>query len=263
MVARLLASLMVALAGLALASCDGLAAGPPDSPTHRFTIQTDLDELRAREGEDADIAALMQQAAQVITRRVEGIGGYVHAISHDTDGSIVLETSGLENGRELAEMFGTEGELDLRMVDSSAPFSDLMNGIAPPGTEILPFFDEHGYPLAVRRLGGISGDTITSAAASRDSMTGEPVIAITLDQRGAQQLAQLSTDHVGEQMAVVFDGKIVMAPILQAPILGGQLQISGGDFTDESANRMAVMLRSGMLRTPFTLVAVEVLDPAN
>ncbi len=60
-------------------------------------------------------------------------------------------------------------------------------------------------------------------------------------------------------MAILIDDEIVTAPILQEPILGGQLQISG-DFTASSAEELAIMLSSGALPAPFEIIGERSLD---
>lgn len=257
---RIAAVLLLAVASLGFASCDSLAAlTQADNPTHRFVIEADLERIAEMTGAEADLDAIMQESMDVITRRVEGAGGHTQSITYQGDGVVVLETSGLEGGADLVELIGSTGELDFRMVDHTAPYADVIEGIAPPGSEVLPMAEgDYASPLAVRRLGGISGATITSAVPGLDSMTDQPVISITFNERGAAQLAELTRNNVGQQMAIVLDDLILSAPVIQEPIFGGSLQLAGG-FTVEGADRLAVMLNSGALPAPFTLAEENVI----
>jgi preprotein translocase subunit SecD len=70
----------------------------------------------------------------------------------------------------------------------------------------------------------------------------------------------MTGQRVGLPMAVVLDGVVLAAPIIREPILGGSGQISGG-FTIESANNLAILLRSGALPAPLTIVEERTLEP--
>lgn len=260
---RFMAVVLVATASLGLAACDLLAAAPDDQ-THRFVIQADLAQLEALTDEDTSLDDLLAESAQVISRRVDSTGSRIRSISYTADGAIVLEVSGPVDGAALSALIGPTGELEFRMVDSSALPMDLYDGIAPPGSEILRMADEnYDQPLAVRRLGGISGERLTSAVTGMDPMTNEPVVNLAFDERGGRQLARLTSENVGGQMAVVLDDEVLMAPIINEPVLGGQLQVAGG-FTVEEADQLAIILNSGALPpTPFTLVEEIVLPQSR
>ena len=107
--------------------------------------------------------------------------------------------------------------------------------------------------LAVRRHVEVDGANLTSATAGQDSRRGEWVVNFALDRVGAKRFADVSTQHVGEPFAIVLDNKVISAPVIREPILGGQGQISG-NFTVEGANDLAVLLRAGALPAPLTVV---------
>lgn len=254
---RITALTMLALACLSLAACD-LAA--TSTPTKRFVIQADLDEIAQSADDETSVDDLLAESMEVIRRRV---GSDFHSITYGGDGRIVLETTGSVEGPALAVLLGATGELEFRLVDPYALPRDVNDGIANPGSEILPMADvTYGGSMAVRRLGGISGDFVVSARSGIDDYSGEPVVFIGFDEQGQRQLARLTTENVGAQLAVVYDDEILMAPIIHEPILGGGLQVAGG-FTEESANELAIILASGMLPTPFTLVEETVIQPAD
>lgn len=261
--ARLAALLLVATASLGLAACDLLATAPED-PTHRFVIQADLAELEALVDEDTSLDDLLAESTEVISRRVDSTGSRIRSISYTADGTIMLEVTGPVDGAAVSALIGPTGELEFRMVDSNALPMDVNDGIAPPGSEILRMSDEnYDQPLAVRRLGGISGQRLTSAMTGMDPITNEPVVNLAFDERGGAQLARLTSENVGRQMAVVLDDEVLMAPIINEPVLGGRLQVAGG-FTVEEADRLAIILNSGALPpTPFTLVEESVIAPAD
>ena len=138
------------------------------------------------------------------------------------------------------------------MVDLDALPDEIDQGQARPGSEILQMADG-SMAIAIRRTGGISGDHIINAISGFDRWTNEPIVTITFDEDGAKKLAQVTRENVSKPMAIVLDGKVISAPNINEPILGGALQVSGG-FTVGSAHELAIMLRSGSLPVPFVVL---------
>ncbi len=76
---------------------------------------------------------------------------------------------------------------------------------------------------------------------------------LSFDAAGARRFAKLTTEHVGERFAIVLDGKVLSAPTIREPIPGGRGQISGG-FNLQGAKDLAVLLRSGALPAPLSVI---------
>jgi protein-export membrane protein SecD len=100
----------------------------------------------------------------------------------------------------------------------------------------------------------LTGQNLVDAQASFDSRTGEPVVTFRFDSAGAKRFGKITQENVGLPFAVLLDNKVITAPRINEPILGGTGQISG-NFTVERANDLAVLLRSGAL--PAKLTAIE------
>ena len=99
----------------------------------------------------------------------------------------------------------------------------------------------------------LQGDRLTQAAAGFDHMTNEPVVTFRLDAIGAKRFGEITRDNVGRPFAIVLDGKVLSAPVIREPIIGGSGQISG-NFTVQRANDLAVLLRSGALPAKLTVI---------
>ena len=103
-------------------------------------------------------------------------------------------------------------------------------------------------------MGGIRGDNLVGAQQTFDPQTNDPVVSITFDQQGGARFANLTRENVNKPFAIILDGKVLSAPNINEPILGGSASISGG-FTTETANNLAISLRSGAL--PVDLAVIE------
>jgi preprotein translocase subunit SecD len=87
------------------------------------------------------------------------------------------------------------------------------------------------------------------------------VVTFRFTARGARAFGLLTQHNVGRPFAIVFDGKILSAPVIREPILGGFGQISGA-FTTQQANDLAVLLRVGTLPLDLNLVEQKTVESA-
>ncbi|WPZ05120.1 protein translocase subunit SecD [Blastomonas marina] len=214
-------------------------------------------------GMDMAVNNAMETAVEVVRKRIDALGTREPTIIRQGDNRIVVQVPGLQDPGELKALLGQTASLEFKLVDVEASAADTQAGIARPGSQILPGApgsDYEGATLAVRRLGGIKGDTLTDARQSFDPQTNEPVVNITFDSSGGQRFAKLTRENVNRPFAIILDDQVLSAPNINEPILGGTAQISGG-FTVESANNLAISLRSGALPVDLAIVEERTVGP--
>ncbi|MBL4791640.1 protein translocase subunit SecD [Citromicrobium bathyomarinum] len=212
---------------------------------------------------DNAVTQAMDSATDVVRRRIDELGTREPTIIRQGDTRIVVQVPGLQDPEQLKELLGQTARLEFKLVDRDALPSDVAQGIAPPGSEIFPYAagsNFEGQNIAVRRLGGIQGDNLTGAQASVDPQTNENVVNIQFDQQGGQRFAQLTTQNVGYPFAIILDGEVLSAPNINEPIRGGSAQIAGS-FTADSANALAISLRSGALPVDLAIVEERTVGP--
>jgi preprotein translocase subunit SecD len=107
----------------------------------------------------------------------------------------------------------------------------------------------------------LTGASLTDARVSIDSQYNEPYVSITFDGTGARQFARITGDNVGRRLAIVLDGVIYSAPVIQEKIPGGQARITGY-FTMDEARFLAIALRSGALPAPVTILENRTVGPS-
>ena len=201
------------------------------------------------QGLEQAVTDAMDSATEVVRKRIDSLGTREPTIIRQGDSRIVVQVPGLQDPDALKELLGQTARLEFKLVDQTALPSDVAAGVAPPGSEIVPYAEttaQAGTSLAVRRLGGIRGDNLVGAQQTFDPQTNEPVVSITFDQQGGARFANLTRENVNKPFAIILDGKVLSAPNINEPILGGSASISGG-FTTETANNLAISLRSGAL----------------
>jgi protein-export membrane protein SecD len=108
-------------------------------------------------------------------------------------------------------------------------------------------------PYVIRKQALVSGENLVDAQPGFDQRTNEPIVTFRFDSTGAKRFARATQENVGLPFAIILDGKVVSAPVIREPILGGSGQISGR-FTVPEASDLAVTLRSGALPAKLTVI---------
>lgn len=199
----------------------------------------------------------MGAAVEVVRKRIDKMGTREPTIVRQSSSRILVQVPGLSDPKKLKDQLGQTAKLEFKLVDVNATQADRAQGVAQAGTQLVPFADpakDGIVPLAVYRLGGITGDRLTKASAGNDDRNNQPIVEIAFDQQGGAKFAKLTSENVGRPFAIILDGKVISAPNINEPILGGQARISG-NFTPETAQQLAINLASGAL--PVDLKVVE------
>src|SRR5437764_798961 len=158
----------------------------------------------------------------------------------------------VEETEALKKLIGQTARLEFKLVDLSANPQDVQQGRAPPGSQVLPMADGSSF-MAVKRRVMVSGDQLTDASQGYDQ-DGRPDINIRFNTAGARRFGRATQENVGKPFAIILDDKVLSAPNINEPILGGSAQITGS-FTVQSAHDLAVSLKSGKL--PVKLNVIE------
>jgi len=214
-------------------------------------------------GIDTAVSNAMASATEVVRKRIDSLGTREPTIIQEGKTRIVVQVPGLDDPEELKTLLGQTAKLEFKLVDGNALPADIARGVAPPGSEIVPYGAGTlgaGTSIAVVRLGGIRGDSLIDAKQSFDAQTNEPVVDIAFDQQGGAKFAKLTSENAGKPFAIILDGKVLSAPNINEPIIGGRAQISGG-FTTQEATQLAISLRSGALPVDLKVVEERTVGP--
>ena len=151
-------------------------------------------------------------------------------------------------------LLGKTARLEFKLVDLNADPALVAQGRAPVGSQVLSYPDSPSGKIAVQRRAMVTGDQLIDAQQGFDQTSNRPVVNIRFDGAGGRRFAKVTQENVGKPFAIILDDVVLSAPNINEPILGGAAQISG-NFTVESANQLAISLRSGKL--PVALKVVE------
>jgi preprotein translocase subunit SecD len=200
---------------------------------------------------DAQAAKAVDQSIEVIRRRIDELGTKEPDIRRQGTNRISIAAPGESDPKKLQAIVGQTAKLTFQMVDETADMAQAQAGRVPPGAVLVPG-DEVQPFYVVKRRALVTGEMLTDAQASFDQQTGQPVVSFRFNGLGARRFADATAQNVGKRFAIVLDNKVISAPNINEPITGGSGQISG-NFTTESANNLAILLRAGALPAPLTI----------
>jgi preprotein translocase subunit SecD len=194
----------------------------------------------------------MSVARDVVRRRIDPSGTKEITVITEGGNRILVEVPGVEDPEALKRLIGQTARLEFKLVDLSADPREVQQGRAPPGSQALPMADGNGF-MAVKRRVMVSGDQVVKANQGYDQ-DGRPDIELGFNTAGARRFARATQENTGKPFAIILDDKVLSAPNINEPILGGNAQITGS-FTVQSAHDLAVSLQSGKL--PVKLNVIE------
>ena len=191
------------------------------------------------------------QAIEIVRRRVDEIGTNEPNILKRGNDRILVELPGLDNPDRIKNLLGKTANLTFRFV--------VLGDEESFGTEKL-LFDDGSEAIVSKRI-IMSGDNLVDAQPRMDNQTNQTVVTFNLDRVGAKKFAKATSSGVGKKLAIILDGRIISAPNIVEPIIGGAGRITG-DFTFQTATDLALLLRSGALPAPMKIIE-EIGDSEN
>ena len=192
----------------------------------------------------------IDQSLEIVRRRIDEVGTKEPSIVRRGNNRILIELPGLDDPARIKKLLGKTAKLTFRLVsEEDTEFS----------SELIPF-ENTDEKINVNKRIVVSGDNLLNAIPKLDNQTNQAVVSFTFDRIGAKKFGRATTDNVGKRLAIILDDKVVSAPQIQEPILGGNGQITG-NFTFQSASDLALLLRSGALPAPLNIIEERTVGP--
>ena len=207
------------------------------------------------------IRQAVDQSIQVLAKRVDALGTVEPSIQRQGADRVLIQVPGLDDPTRLKAVIGQTAKLTFRLVDTSVTAEQAQQGRISSESEVVKASAKEGgnsYVLEKRII--VSGEDLTDAQPGFDQRTSEPIVTFRFNTRGALAFARVTQENVGRPFAIVLDNEVISAPVIREPITGGSGQISG-NFTVEQANDLAVVLRSGALAAPMTIIEERNVGP--
>jgi preprotein translocase subunit SecD len=191
-------------------------------------IEIRLAEDAARELQDSAV----RQSLEIVRRRIDEVGTREPTIQRQGEDRILVQVPGEKNPDSIKRLLGQTAKLTFHLVDLETPVQQALSGNLPPGSELLPSDENDGSGRAaqyvVRKRVEVSGESLVDAQPTY--YQNHPVVSFRFDSVGARKFGNVTRDHVNELLAIVLDGRVISAPRIDEPILGGS-GIIRGSFT--------------------------------
>ncbi|HKY94331.1 MAG TPA: protein translocase subunit SecD [Kiloniellales bacterium] len=201
-------------------------------------------------------ANVVVQAVEIVSRRVDETGTREASVQRQGDLRILLQVPGADPD-ELKRILGTVAKMTFRFV-----LTDADPAAPPAGSSVLEISGEEGQPspgkLVVEDRIMVSGESLVDAQLGYQQ--NEPVVTFRFDGPGGKAFCDATSNNVGRLFAIVLDNKVISYPRIREPICGGSGNISGS-FTQESASRLALLLRAGALPAPLKILEERTVGP--
>ncbi len=210
------------------------------------------------------VSSAASASIETVDRRVNQMGTSESTVVRQGSDRILVQFPGLKDTKQLKDLIGQTAKLTFHAVHPSTTAEEAKQTRAPLGYKVYPGVDgesEGGRTYLLQEAPIVSGEDLTDAQPGFEQRTNEPIISFRFNQSGSRKFGNFTKDNVGQPFAIVLDDKVLSAPVIREPILGGSGQISGS-FTVDSASTLAVQLRSGALPTKLTVVEERTVGPS-
>ena len=192
----------------------------------------------------------LEQSLEIVRRRIDESGTKDPSIVRRGSDRILIELPGLDDPNRIKKLLGKTANLTFRLVS---------NNEGSFGSEILSF-EDGSDKLSVDKRVILRGGSLDNATPSFDSQNNAAIVNFSLNRVGSKKFAKVTTENIGKRLAIIMDNKIISAPVIRDVILGGNGQISG-NFTFQSATDLALLLRSGALPAPLSIIEERTVGP--
>ena len=194
-------------------------------------------------------AQVVDQSIEIVRRRIDALGTKEPVIQRQGENRIVVQLPGLQNPEEVKNLLGKTAKMSFHLVDSSSVASDARRGKLSGASKLVK--GSEGGTYVIFRKPVVTGEHLKTA--NVQFQDGRPVVGFEFDTIGGKKFGEATKNNINERLAIVLDNEVISAPEIQTAILGGSGVITGS-FTTQSANDLALLLKSGALPAPLEVL---------
>lgn len=208
---------------------------------------------------DAIKQSAVEQALETIRNRVDEFGVAEPTIQRTGTDGILIQLPGVQDPDRAKALIGRTAQLEFHLLaqDPNAPGVKRLTGVEVDRAT----HTSHEVPYSLEPNVLMTGEVISDARHRPGQLGEAPYVAITLTSAGGTLFERITGENVGRRLAIVLDGKVQSAPVIQDRIGGGRAVITG-NFTLDEARDLAIVLRAGALPAPVVIAEERAVGPS-
>ncbi|MEQ8510235.1 MAG: protein translocase subunit SecD [Rhodospirillaceae bacterium] len=206
---------------------------------------------------DRQLAAVTQ-SIEIVRRRVDEFGTSEASIQRQGQDRIIIELPGIDNPERVKDIIGRTAKLNFHLMAPgySGPVPSATD--IPAGAMAVPDAAGSGGVYVVQRRVSVPGEMLVDSQPSFQD--GQPVVSFRFNTQGGRRFGAITSQNVGQNLAILLDDEVISAPNIRSAIPGGSGIIEGG-FTVQGAQDLALLLRAGALPAPLTILEERTIGP--
>jgi len=224
------------------------------------------------------------QVLETIRNRIDQFGVAEPTIHRQAENEIVIQLPGVKDPKRAVDVIGKTAILEFKLVNDQSPIAAELPPYVLPDEEkslVNKFKNKLGeedeilfqrvvnketgvitkVPILLKKKTLLTGDTLSEARVNIDQRFNEPYVSLTFNAVGAKLFEDITAQNVKKRLAIILDGNVYSAPVIQEKISGGNAQITGNFTLDESKD-LAIVLRAGSLPVPVKMLQNVTVGPS-
>jgi preprotein translocase subunit SecD len=210
----------------------------------------------------------VEHSLETIRNRVDQFGIAEPEIVPEGDNRILIQLPGIKDPERAKNLIGKTALLEFKIVDDENSLENALRGNIPEG-DIIAYglhadrtTGERGSsPYLLKDKALLTGASLETAKVQIADRFGNPTVSLTFNSQGSDDFERITGENVRKRLAIVLDGVVHSAPVIQERIAGGNAQITG-NFTIDEARDLAIILRAGALPAPVNILEERTVGPS-
>lgn len=210
----------------------------------------------------------VDQSLETIRNRVDQFGISEPEIIPEGKDRIIVQLPGIKDPERAKNLIGKTALLEFKLVDDENSLQNALAGNIPEGSVLAQGYNmdrttgrktQVDYLLKEKVL--LTGDALDNARMEISDRFGFPHIAIKFNAQGAKDFERITGENIKKRLAIILDGVVHSAPVVEDRISGGRAVITGA-FNDSEASDLAIILRAGSLPAPVNILEERTIGPS-
>ena len=210
----------------------------------------------------------IEHSLETIRNRVDQFGIAEPEIIPEGDNRILIQLPGIKDPERAKNLIGKTALLEFKIVDDENSLDEALRGNIPEG-DIIAYGlhadrstgEKSSAPYLLKNKALLTGASLETAKVQISNRFGDPTVSLTFNSQGADDFERITGENVRKRLAIVLDGVVHSAPVIQERISGGHAQITGNFTLDESRD-LAIVLRAGALPAPVNILEERTVGPS-